>query len=69
MARLRVDELDAAEADGRPVPINGDHSDRFETLLAKDLPTRIAVDFAFVLLGGPLRLSEPHYGVPSDAFG
>src|SRR5579864_1176230 len=45
-----LDELDTAEADRRPVRIDSDHSDRFETFLAEELPTIIAVDVAFVLL-------------------
>ena len=51
-----LDEFHAAEAEGRPILINGDGPDWFEARLAESLPAGVAIDLALVPLGGFLRL-------------
>jgi len=51
-----LDEFHAAEAEGRPVLIDGDGPDWFEARLAESLPAGVAIDLALVPLGGFLRL-------------
>src|ERR1035437_3001711 len=48
-----LDEFHAAEAEGRPVLIDGDGSDWFEARLAENLPSGSAIDLATVMPPSP----------------